>query len=171
MLHGQNVVLRAWSERDIDALVALRNNIELQLQLMTHPRPNSAERVRKWLAAKSAREDAMFFVIASQSDDSVLGYLQVVNIRPPHGTAEIGICVAPHAQGKGMGNETIRLVEAYLRGTFGLRKIVLYVLADNVRAIAFYDRCAFKSVGRLAQHFRSGIEYHDVVIMEKLLVS
>ena len=171
MLYGRNVVLRAWSEKDIDALLILRNDVELQQQLMTRPRPNSAERVRQWLSAKSASEDVVFFVIASQPDDSALASVQIINLRPLHGTGEVGICIGHAALGRGFGNETFGLLEPYLRNAFGLRKLLLYVLADNVRAIAFYARCGFRNVGWLAQHFHSGAEYRDVVIMEKLIAS
>lgn len=167
MLKDTHVTLRPWGEADIAALAQLRNDSNLQAQLMTEPRPNSLQRVKEWLSSKSGREDVLFFVIASPSSNEVLGYVQIVNLRPVHGTGELGICLAPSAQRKGCGRETIELLEGYLRGTFGIRKLVLNVLETNTPAVKFYQRCGFVHAGRLTRHFLSGGILRDVLIMEK----
>ena len=169
MLSGHKIVLRGWRESDVEALLELRNDEALQSQLMTQPRPNSAERVRLWLKEKSDREDTVFFVIASRSDDAVLGYVQAINLNLLHRTGELGICLAPLAQRKGFGRDTLVTLERYLGTTFGLRKLILYVLADNIGAMALYRGCQYVEAGRFSRHFFSGGKYQDVVIMEKLL--
>jgi RimJ/RimL family protein N-acetyltransferase len=169
MLIGPKVVLRAWRESDLQSLLELRNNASLQHRLMTQPRPNSLERVKQWLLDKSGREETIFFVIASRADDSVVGYVQLANLKLLHGTGEVGICLAPSAQRKGLGRESFELLETYVRNTFALRKLLLYVFADSDGAIAFYQVCGYSESGRLARHFYSEGEYKDVLIMEKII--
>lgn len=167
---GDNrIELRAWREQDIDALGRLRNDVLLQEMLLSRPRPNSADRVRDWVTEKSNREDGVFFVIAARSNDQVLGYIQVVNMSAMNGTGELGICIGPDLQGSGYGTAAMTLLEDYLKRTFGVRKLVLHVSADNQGAVNFYINLGFDEVGCMKQHFLKGGEYTDVLIMEKFL--
>nr|WP_160146465.1 GNAT family protein [Pseudomonas sp. ALS1131] len=170
MLEGQGVVLRAWREEDLLNLALLRNDLELQSMLVTQPRPNSLERVRRWLVDKGGREDVLLFVIAERASQQALGYVQLANMQVLHGTAELGICLAPAAQGKGAGHEALELLAHYARQVFNLRKITLHVLADNQRAVAFYRRIDFVEVGCLREHVYIEGRYRDVLIMEKRLI-
>jgi len=51
----------------------------------------------------------------------------------------------------------------------GLRKLVLEVLSDNGRALAFYRRQGFREVGILQLHVPWAGEWLDVTVMERLL--
>lgn len=171
MLSGIQVVLRAWIPEDLPALQALRNDVPLQRQLMAQPKGSSLEQVRAWLTSRSQTADSLFFVVAERPSNQTLGYVQLLDIDLFHGNGRLGICLAPQAQGRGYGGETLTLLEAYVREVFGLRKIVLEVLASNDGAIRLYLRHNYCEVGRWQRHFRQGDDYADVVIMEKLLVS
>ena len=167
MIGDDRIELRAWSEKDIDALGRLRNDLVLQEMLMSQPRPNSANRVLDWLAEKSARDDGVFFVISERDSDRVFGYVQVVNMSAMHGTGELGICIDPDAQGSGYGVAAMSLLEDYLKRVFGTRKLLLHVFADNKVAVAFYLKLGFDEVGRMRDHFLNNGEFRDVIIMEK----
>lgn len=169
MLTGKHVVLRAWIPEDLPALQALRNDVPLQRQLMAQPKGSSLEQVRAWLTTRGQTADAVFFVIADRASNQALGYVQLLDMDAFHGSGRLGICVGPQAQGRGCGGETLSLLADYVREVFGLRKIVLEVLASNDGAIRLYLRHGYREVGRWQQHFRQGNDYVDVVIMEKLL--
>lgn len=171
MLTSATTALRAWTEADLPALGALRNDVALQSLLMTQPRPNAPARVREWLQARSSQEDGVFFVIADATSNEAVGFVQVQNIKLLHGTGDFGICLAPAAQGAGHAKAALPLLETYLRNTFNLRKLLLQVLADNDSALRFYERSGFVVAGRLKQHFYLDGVHHDVVIMEKMLGS
>lgn len=167
MLQGENVALREWREADLETLARLRNDVELQTLLMARARPNSIDRIRTWLTARASREDTVFFVIAVA--DSAIGYLQVADIDLFHGHGKVGICLAPEAHGRDLAREACALLDAYLIGTLGLRKLTLEVLAENTRAIGFYRKIGYRDVGVLQRHFRDGTGFHDVLVMERLL--
>lgn len=169
MLQHENVVLRPWTEADVPVLERMRNDVELQAMLMTQPRPNSRQRVLEWLAGKTEASNGVFFVIADRDSDAAVGYVQVVNMNPQNGTGELGICLSADAQGRGIAAAAMHALGEYLVGTFNLRKLMLYVIADNARAIAFYRKQGFVEAGRLRDHFYHGGGYHDVVIMESFL--
>lgn len=169
MLKGERLTLREWREEDLAAIARLRNDVELQSLLMARARPNPVERVRQWLADRAARADMLFFVIASNVDGSVLGYVQVANIDAFQGTGELGICLGREAQGQGFADECCALLEEYAGRTLALRKFTLRVLASNARAIAFYRRRGYREVGRLERQFPVEDGYADVVLMERFL--
>ena len=169
MLHGENVTLREWRESDLEALAKLRNDLGLQALLMAQAKPNTVDRVRAWLVDRSTRSDMVFFVIADNAEGAVLGYLQVADIDSFSGHGDLGICLSPTAHGRGLAREACMLLEDYLQQTLGLRKLTLKVLAENTRAIAFYRKCGYREVGLLQQHFRSGNQFHDTLIMERQL--
>lgn len=168
MLRGSRIELRAWREDDLPALLAMRNDLALQSLLITQARPNSEEKVRRWLIDKSAREDGVFFVIAALDNQCCLGYLQLSDMHSLHGTAELGICLSPDAQGQGTGREALGLLEDYVRRVFSLRKIVLRVRAD-IPAASFYPRLGYREVGCFQEHVYVNGHYLDVLLMEKHL--
>jgi diamine N-acetyltransferase len=169
MLAGKNVVLRAWREDDIAVLMRLRNDVALQTQLMSQPRPNSRVRVSQWLKDWSKRTDGVFFVVAAADDDHALGYVQLANIDVMHGRGDLGICLDPAVHGHGVANQTMELLQSYVMQVFGLRKILLQVLSRNLRAIAFYVKQGFERVGVLREHAFLQGSHVDVLLMEKLL--
>ncbi len=111
----------------------------------------------------------MFFVVARREDDTALGFVQVLGLDLVSGVGELGICLAPEAQGRGIGAEAMGLLESYLAGVFRLRKLTLKVLAGNDRAVRFYRRLGFEGVGTHRAHHYQGGRYHDVAVMEKFL--
>jgi diamine N-acetyltransferase len=169
MLTGDKVVLRPWGAEDLPSLQALRNNVPLQRQLMARPKGSSLEQVRSWLAARSQAADVVFFVIADRHNNQALGYVQLRDMDLFHGSGRLGICIEPQAQGRGCGGETLKLLANYVHEVFGLRKIVLEVLASNDGAIRLYRSHGYREVGYWQKHFRTVSDYADVIIMEKLL--
>ena len=169
MLIGTNVVLRAWREEDISVLMRLRNDVALQTQLITQPRPNSRVRVSQWLKDWSERTDGVFFVVAAADDDHVLGYVQLTTMDLMHGRGDLGICLDPAVHGHGVADQTMEMLQNYAMQIFGLRKILLHVLCSNLRAIAFYEKQGFERVGVLRKHAFLQGDHVDVLLMEKLL--
>lgn len=169
MIIGNKTILRAWSGDDLPILQSLRNNLELQLQLMARPKGNSIEQVKEWLTNKTKSSDSLLFIVADKSSNQVAGYIQISKIDPFNGTGWLGICISPDMQGQGYGSEAIRLIEAYLLEVMLLRKLVLEVLAKNKSARRLYARLGFSEIGSLRAHFYIDHAYGDVLLMEKFI--
>lgn len=166
MIDGPTIRLRAPAVADLDALTALRNDVEMQLTLLARPRPNSVERVEEWIARLAEDGGSCLFVIERAVPDGAVGFVQLTGIDTVSGHARLGIAVRSADRGRGVGREAIELVWSYGQSVWGLRKLVLEVRADNTAAIALYRRLGFRDVGTLDGHFRIGDRYHDVLIME-----
>ena len=167
MLTGKNVTLRAPSDDDVAALCALRNDVDLQLLLMSQPRPNTPKRVREWAWRMMEDPHSAFFVI--ESSGQVAGFLQIVRMNFLHGTGELGLCLKSDAQGQGVATEALALAENYAREVFNLRKLTLQVLSSNTRAVRFYEKSGFATAGVWQRHFYQRGAFRDVTLMEKFL--
>jgi diamine N-acetyltransferase len=169
MLESERLILRSWQDGDLELLLRLRDDVELQLQLMSQPRPHSIDRLRRWLSDKSSSSDLIFFIIAKKESNGAIGYLQYNNLNLLHRHGELGICLAPEYRGQGFASEAMAACERYLMRTFNLRKISLSVLEENQGAIKSYLKNGFVQCGLLQRHvFLDGAE-KNVVLMEKFM--
>jgi diamine N-acetyltransferase len=171
VIEGATVRLRAWSEQDVPALMQWRNDVALQAQLLARARGSNEAQVREWLRERTTGTGNLFFVIAKRDDDTAIGYLQFTGFDPVDRRADLGICLAPAAQGQGAGTEALRLVLPYLRDTWALRKLSLWVRSDNERAVRCYHRLGFEPCGTLREHVHIEGEWRDVVLMDLFLVN
>jgi diamine N-acetyltransferase len=170
VIEGASIRLRSWQESDVAAMAVLRNSVDLQAQLLARARGSDDAQVHRWLQDRSSGIDSLLFIIANRQSNSALGYMQFAGLDPIDRRAELGICIAPAAQGQGLGKEAIALALPYLRDTWGLRKLSLRVRSDNQRAIRCYLGLQFEQCGLLRQHVFISGGWHDVVLMERFLV-
>jgi diamine N-acetyltransferase len=161
--------LRPWRDSDLPRLQALRNDVPLQAQLLARARGSDESAVRRWLIERSNAGTSLFFVIADSETDDVLGYLQFADIDAIDRRGELGICLAPEAQGHGHGSASLRLALDQVRRSPGLRKVTLRVRSDNERAIRCYQRLGFAQCGLLREHVFIEDGWRDVVLMELFL--
>jgi diamine N-acetyltransferase len=162
-------VLRAVRDEDLPVLTAMRNDVELQLELMARPRPNSPRQVAEWINRRSSDETGAFFIIATFCDDEAVGFTQLQRIDPVNGHAWLGIAVAAEQRGAGYGRQALAQLEDYAVRVLDLGKLMLEVRSDNHGAMSLYRALGYRTVGTLTNHFRSHAQSHDVVIMERLL--
>ena len=167
MLEGEFVRLRSWRDDDLQLLTKLRNDVDLQAQLLARARGCRSEQVREWLHARSSHSDSMLFVIAEQKNDEALGFVQVSDLDMVDGRANLGICLVLQARGRGIGSQTISLLSDYLRDHWHLRKLSLKVRADNDSALRCYYKEGFERCGLLREHVFISGKWHDVVLMER----
>ena len=169
MLEGITLRLRPWRDEDLPVLTNLRNDIDLQAQLLTQARGSRIENVREWLKARSNESNTMFFIIAERIHDETLGFLQVCDLDLLNGHANLGICFIAQARGNGMGGQAIALLSEYLKNYWKIRKLTLKVRADNTSALRCYEKAGFKHCGLLRSHFFNSGRWYDVVLMECFL--
>jgi len=168
VITGSGTALREYRASDLEVLTELRNDLEVQRLLLARPRPNTGERVAEWVAGLGSDSHAALFVVTTL-DDAPIGFVQITSIDTVSGHCRLGIAVRADHQRHGHGREAIELVAGYLRDTFGIRKIVLEVMAENERAVDLYRAIGFREVGVLREHFAHGDTRSDVVIMEWFL--
>lgn len=162
------VELRRWREDDLPELLRLRNDVDLQAQLLARARGSDEAKVRAWIGARDAA-GAVLLVVADAATGNAVGYVQAVDIDREDGRADVGICLGPGAQGRGLGTEAMGALLVHLRDREGLGKATLRVRADNARAVRCYLRLGFRECGRLHAHARFAGQWVDVLLMEAFL--
>ena len=170
-LVAETTLLRPWAEVDLPLLLDMRNDVQLQYQLMARARGSSLEQVKIWAKRKSESADTFFWVVGTVETNEAIGYVQIVGVDSPNGVGKLGICIVPAFQQMGHGSRAIKLAEKYVREASEVRKLSLEVLSGNTRAIETYTKLCFEEAQLLKRHFLAldGDSYDDVLIMEKVL--
>jgi diamine N-acetyltransferase len=167
MLETEKTLLRSPLAEDKQFLLVMRNDVELQGMLMSRAKPNNSSRIDEWIDKRLSDEYGVFFVIADSKTNTPVGYIQLLRMDFIHQRGDLGICIDKHHHGKGYAKDALLLLESYVRNLFNIRKIVLQVLNENLRAIRFYEKMGYRNVGTLQEHFYLNNEFHDVLLMEK----
>lgn len=169
MIRGRRITLRKWEEKDIPVFTMIRNDVELQSQLLARARGSSVRQVQDWLEGRTSNPNQIFFVIACNSNDEPLGFVQIIDIDFPNRRGELGIGLVRSFWGKGLGTEAMGLMLEHCRQNTALTKIGLKVRSDNSKAIESYAALGFSKVGVLKRHTYLDCHWHDVLIMEIFL--
>ena len=160
------VTLRIPVKGDFAVLSGLRNDSEVQRQLMIEPQQYSAGQVRAWIRRRTTDPSGVFLVI---DRGGPCGFVQLTRIDRKAGTADLGICMARSARGKGVAAKAMGLLELHAKKKLHCKKLTLRVLRINHRAIALYRKLKFKMLEIKRRHHFDGAHWRDVVFMEKAL--
>lgn len=133
------VTLRTWKDEDLAVLHGLRNDVELQAQLLSTARGSDMDAVRAWLDRRTMGRDRFFRVIAVDDGNSAAGYLQAEAVQGTPDRWSFGICIAPDRQGEGLGTAALLALERLLVVNFGARELTLEVGIRNAPAISCYQ--------------------------------
>ena len=110
-----------------------------------------------------------YFVIVTLENDEMIGTVSLENINYINRSAKLGIFIGEEKRrGKGIGKEAIQLILDYGFHYLNLNSIQLSVFAFNERAIACYEKCGFKEVGRLREAYYLNGKYYDKILMDIL---
>lgn len=169
MLSGTTITLRSWVEKDIPELQKLKNDVEIQTQLMGIPKPNSANKILSWLKNRDEDDAMVFFVVATKHNNKAIGYIQLSGLDKFNLFGYLGICLAKEFWGTGCAIECLNLLVLYSINVLNLRKIILLVKNDNNRAIGFYKKTGFDVVGILKEHQHIQGVWIDVLMMERII--
>ncbi len=157
-----DVVLRAPLPADRPAMLRWRMDPEEQRLLLSRgPDPD----VEGWIERRTQDPAGVFFVIAV--GDRAAGFVQLVRIDRTNRFGYLGIFVDREFRGRGIAGQALAAMERHGKGSLGLRRICLEVLASNESALRFWSRHGYVDVGTLREHHFHDGRYHDVRLMEK----
>ena len=159
------VELRKPVKSDFEVLSALRNDPAVQRQRMIDLLNYSPAQVRAWVRRRTGDPQGAFWVIDA---DGACGFVQLTRIDRRAGSADLGICLARSARGKGVAASAMRLLEKETK-KLGCRQLTLRVLRITHRAIGLYQKLKFAITETKRRHHFDGAHWRDVVFMEKRL--
>jgi ribosomal protein S18 acetylase RimI-like enzyme len=145
--------LRKFEPRDDASLVSWLRTPE-ELYLFTGPRLRWPLDIPQ---LDGLRADESFTQFTAELEGTAVGHIELVSTG--EGQARVArVLVAPELQGRGLGEQLVRAVLAEARAR-GIHSLTLFVLPDNARAIALYEKVGFEHRGPSEQ-------LHGALLME-----
>lgn len=156
--------------QDATAIAEIWNPVIRDSAITFNPVEKTAQEIISLI--EQARADRHAFLVADEGGQ-VRGFARYFQFRGGQGYArcmEHTIYLHPQAHGRGMGHALMAALETYARGR-GMRMLIGALTASNAPSIAFHHRLGFTEVGRIPDAgWKFGI-YHDLVLMQKLLLT
>ncbi len=170
-LKGEKVYLRALEQHDLDFLYQLEND-PLIWEISGTNTPYSKKVLQLYLD-NSYRDiydvKQLRLVISKRDADHPLGLIDLFDFDPMHKRAGLGIVIAESKdRGKGYGAESIQLLCTYAFEVLGLKQVFANILEENVQSIALFKRLGFEEVGIKKDWIRSGAQYKNEILYQKL---
>jgi [ribosomal protein S5]-alanine N-acetyltransferase len=167
-LRGERVILRAPRESDVDD--RLRHPIDPEEEdgygsSCRREWDGRRYHSREDLTARRGPPDPGVYTWAVEHDGECIGSAGLRVDSDQHcATYTVGLFVA-RLRGRGLGQQTTRLVVSWALGELGAHRIQLEVLASNSRAINCYLACGFRQEGirRQAALYPDG--WQDFILM------
>lgn len=133
---------------------------------------HTVESTRSFVASCLEHKSTLMLGIRSVSQDMRhVGNIKIGPIDTNHGLGEIGILVGERsAWGKGIATEAIRLIADIAQHELCIRKLSAGCYGSNVGSEKAFVKAGFVVEGRRVNHFVSGDQFEDLVLMGRHLL-
>ena len=161
------MIVRPARPRDAEACVELALAVggEPERWLISTNDWRSASEERRYLKAIERWPHGAVFV--AEDEGEIVGRLSLSRDTHPASmhVADLGLMVAKHARGRGIGGALLAAAVEWAREV-GVAKLELHVFPWNTPAIALYEKFGFVREGYRKDHYRrSDGEIADVILM------
>jgi len=161
LLNGKHVQLRRVESEDYPAILAWQNDPEV-FYWMDYERAFSLDDIRE-SEARAVTEGHPFVIVA---EGRAIGRIGLNNFRTRDGLASLYIFVGDgQVRGKGYGIDALMALIAYGFDVLNLRKIELWTLGHNERAIHMYKAAGFVEDARVAERSYKVDRWADHLMM------
>jgi|SRR5699024_4262341 len=170
-MEKDNIRIRPIKKVDLKYLNDWKNNKEVYKYLGGGFMPVSIDTQEQWLEnIIDTTSNNKRFIIEIVDTNKPIGIIGLYDINWIHRTTEIGLFIGDEAeQGKGYAKISYELIETFAKNNLNLRKIKLFVVYKNEKALSLWENCGFIEVGNLLDERYIDGKYLDLVIMEKFL--
>jgi RimJ/RimL family protein N-acetyltransferase len=145
-----DLVLRPWTEDDVDAMVAGCNDPEVARWIPTIPHPYTEADARAFIRGE-VRSDHQ--ALAVEVDGRVVGGIGLgLNAHAHRGS--IGYWIARPARGQGICTRALRLLARHALEDLGLQRVQLFTDPDNAASQRVAEKVGFQREGVMRAHLR-----------------
>lgn len=128
--------------------------------------PMTEDQAADYYSQAASNHSELVLGIWHQEEQTLIGTTGLHDIDYLNQTAELGIVIGVHSyHSQGIGREVVELLCTHAFHTLNLRHVLLRVYGNNAGAIACYQGCGFKEVGRLPEFIFKAGAWQDVVYM------
>lgn len=141
--------LRELNEVDLEVINHWRNDPELISNLGAPFRYINLEVDKRWYDFYMNNRGTNVRCSIVDESDMILGLVSLVSIDYMNQSAVFNIMIGDkNKQGKGIGSFAVKEMLNHAFNNLNLRRVELFVLEDNKRAIHLYEKSGFKLEGR-----------------------
>jgi ribosomal-protein-alanine N-acetyltransferase len=162
----ERLVLRAIEMSDDERFFYLRSNDEVN-KYVGNPKPQSLDDIHRLiekLQNNAATNEAIFWVICTKEDPTLIGTACFWNISRENETIEIGYTLLPHVQGKGYMNEAMKALINYGFKTIQAKSIEAFTHKDNAASLKLLERNGFTRDSVLQEKYANDRHAKDMMI-------
>lgn len=163
-LRGDDVTLRTVEEEDLEFIQDYVNDPDVRAGL-SMSMPINGEQEREYFEERISSDEDVHLLICS--DDEAVGMIGL-DVGDRHGTAEIGISIAPEFHGNGYGTEASRLLTTYAFDELRMHRVMARAFAFNEASKRIWEKLGFEQEGRHREAAFTGGEHVDVVFFGAL---
>lgn len=132
--------LRKIEPTDIPYLYQWENDARMWTDSDTH-NPLSQADLREYVVSSTGdiyRDGQLRLMI--DEDGSTMGCIDLFDFDPRNRKAAIGMYIAPHARGRGIGTKAVKLIEEYAFGFLKLRMLYAIIATKNTACSTIYKK-------------------------------
>jgi diamine N-acetyltransferase len=162
--------LRAPEPEDLDVLFNMENDSSIWM-VSGNAVPYSRYQIKKYIQQSQHdfyTDRQIRFMIVREKDNVVLGSVDLTDIDPYNGRAEVGIALLSEYRGQGIASAALKIVLGYAKSVLHLRQLFCLVPADNDTSVKLFASSGFCESGRLQQWLVHEENYSDVLILQKI---
>lgn len=166
------ITLRQAGPQDAEALIALMKQLDDETDYLLYEsgeRPADVKEWRRILSGDTGDLNRTFFV-AEIRQSRLAGYLEVrtMDWKKVQHRAYFVIGIRKEWSGKGLGSLFLEYLERWARER-NIRRIWLTVIADNQKAVRFYEKAGYVTEGKHPRSIKLGEHFVDELTMGKWL--
>ncbi len=170
VLTDEVVNLRPIERSDLAYLNRWKNNKDIYRYLGGGFLPVSIAVQEQWMNTLMDTTGSSKRFLIESAEEKPLGMIGLYNINWIHRNCELGIFIGEkEEQNKGYARRAYMLMEQYALRYLNLRKIKAEVVKSNTPAVKMYEKLNFIQVGCLKEERFIDGEYHDLLIMERII--
>ncbi len=164
------VRFRAIEPEDLEFLYSLENDAHVWNVGVTNV-PYSRYVLTEFIVSSSADiyADKQVRLMVENEEGVAVGMADVMNFSPEHRRAEVGILVGETFRRRGYAKAILSKLSEYALRTLRLHQLYAIVDAENEVALRLFEMSGFMRESILKQWLFDGKNYHNAVLMQKIL--
>lgn len=161
----ETIYLRLMTPEDTDDIIRWRNSDEVRTHFI-YQKPFTRQSHEQWVETMVKTGKVVQMIICVKENDRAVGSVYIRDIDSVHHKGEYGIFIGEEtARGRGIGTAAARLMIRYAFEKLKLHRLFLRAFADNLQAIASYEKAGFVREAWLKDDVCIEGNYRDIVLM------
>ncbi|MBR4794143.1 MAG: GNAT family N-acetyltransferase [Bacteroidaceae bacterium] len=161
--------LRAPEPEDLDVLFNMENDSSIWM-VSGNVVPYSRYQIKKYIQQSQHdfyTDRQIRFMIVRMEDSVVMGSVDLTDIDPYNGRAEVGIALLSEYRGQGVASAALKIIADYGKSFLRLRQLFCMVPAENEASVKLFTSNGFTVSGKLSEWLVRVDSYSDVLMLQK----